>query len=330
MKFIDLENHFYDKYFLDVLEQRSKPPYYRKATDTLSWTDDMHVPQGKMLEALLEVGEGRIAIMDRLGITTAVLSCSPGVEELDAAESIPLCRVTNDAMYELSKKFPGRYLGSAVLPVKDVSAACAELERCVKELGFVAWQSHSNYGDTYPDEEQYVPLFKKAAELGVYVYLHPQIPHDIRLGDLGFTILGAGLGFTVDTMITITRMVVSGLFDEIPDLKVILGHFGEALPFLLDRIDGRLRYLPNPKTKNKQDYSYYFHNNIWVTTSGNMSKEAFACTQAVLGIDRILFGSDHPYESLDEMVEFVKEIPLTESERQKLYYKNAEDLGIKL
>lgn len=329
MKCIDMENHFYDRCLIDALERRTEPPYYRSDTDIITWTDVIQVPQGKLLETLLEVNNSRIAMMDDLGISTAVLSCSPGAEELDAGESIAVCRKTNDVLYTLTQNYPGRYLGSAILPVKDVPAACDELTRCVKELGFVSWHTHSNYGGTAPDDKIYLPLFKKAAELGVYVYLHPQLPSEARVGDLGFTVAGPGLGFTIDTITTLTRMVVTGLFDEVPDLKVVLGHLGEALPFLLERMDNRMKFLPNPKANNRYDFSYYFRNNVWVTTSGNMSKEAFSCTASVLGIDRILFGSDHPYECADDMVNFVKELPLGESERQKLYYKNAEALGIK-
>jgi predicted TIM-barrel fold metal-dependent hydrolase len=198
----------------------------------------------------------------------------------------------------------------------------------VKELGFVAWHTHSNYGDSYPDEPKYRPLFAKAAELGIYVYLHPQLPNIKRLLDLGFTFAGPGVGFTVDTTITILRMIATGLFDEIPNLKVVLGHLGEGIPFLLDRIDNRMNFLPNPKLSNKQLPSYYFKNNIMVTTSGNMSPEAFQCTKDVLGIDRILFGSDHPFESAVDMVKFVDNLVLTDEERALLYYKNAAKLNV--
>lgn len=212
--------------------------------------------------------------------------------------------------------------------MKDVPAAVAELERCVKELGFVAWHTHSNYGETAPDDPRYRPIFQKADELGVYVYLHPQLANASRVDDCGFPVAGPGLGFTMDTVTTLTRMIVGGLFDELPNLKVMLGHLGEALPFLLDRMDNRLKFLPNPKAKNKQDFSAYFHRNIYVTTSGNMSPEAFECTRRVLGLERILFGSDYPFEDASDMVEYVKNLPLGEQERSMLYYKNAQALGV--
>ena len=327
MYLIDLENHFYDRFVIETFARRDNPPYYRRGTDRITWSEQVSMPQGKLLEALLETGEGRIAKMDRLGISCAVISSAPGVENLSAEEAIAACRVENDALYALTKEFPGRYLGSAILPVQDVRAAETELRRCVSELGFVAWHTHSNYGAASPDDKRYQPLFKTAAELGVYVYLHPQLPAASRVDDLGFTVAGPGLGFTIDTMTTLTRMIVTGLFDDVPQLKMVVGHLGEALPFLLDRMTNRIKFLPNPAVKNKFDFDYYFHNNIWVTTSGNMSKAAFACTSSALGADRIIFGSDYPFEDAADMVGFIEELPLSRTDRERLYYKNAESLG---
>ena len=132
----------------------------------------------------------------------------------------------------------------------------------------------------------------------------------------------------IDTMVTITRLIVTGIFDEIPNLKVVLGHLGEALPFLLARMDHRIHFLPNPNVKNKHNITHYFKNNIWVTTSGNMSNEAFVCTVNTIGLDRIMFSGDHPFVKGEEMLEFVKNLPLDESDRRKLYYENAQILGI--
>ena len=151
------------------------------------------------------------------------------------------------------------------------------------------------------------------------------------LSAAGFTFVGPGLGFTVDTVTTLLRMVVSGLFDEIPSLRLVLGHLGEGLPFLLDRIENRIKFLPNPAIRCRRPLRYYFQHNIWVTTSGNMSPEAFRCTQDVLGMDHILFASDYPYESVEDMMAFLRGIPLNEADYARLYYQNAEALlGISL
>jgi len=323
MKLIDLENHFYDSCVPEAMSRRTAPPIYNKETDVITWYEGIQMPQGRIMPTLLETGEGRIKFMDELGIDIAVLSCSPGPESFDVATSIEVCQATNKALFELTKKYPDRYLGSAILPVKDIDASLLELEKCVKEYGFVAWHTHSNYGDTYPDDLQYRPLFKKAAELGVYVYLHPQLTDNPRFKGFGFGLAGPALGFTVDTMTTITRLVLSGIFDEIPELTVFLGHLGEALPFLLDRMDNRTRLIKTDPIKCEKDLSYYFKKNIMVTVSGNMSKEAFQCTKDVLGIERICFGSDHPFENAADMVDFVKRLELTDTERKMLYQDNA-------
>ena len=106
-------------------------------------------------------------------------------------------------------------------------------------------------------------------------------------------------------------------------------NLGEGLPFLMERIENRIKFLPNPALQCHQDLRYYFRNNIWVTTSGNMSKEAFQCTKDVLGTDRILFASDYPFESIEDMMAFLGQLPLSQEETEQLYFRNAETaLGI--
>ena len=137
---------------------------------------------------------------------------------------------------------------------------------------------------------------------------------------------GPGAGFTVDTMLTILKLIGNGVFDKVPETKMLVGHLGESIPFLMDRIDNRMNFLPNPALKNEREPSYYFKHNIQVTTSGNMSPEAFECTKKVFGIDNIMFGSDYAFEDPGEMVSYVTNLNLTQFERELLYYKNAEKL----
>ena len=139
-----------------------------------------------------------------------------------------------------------------------------------------------------------------------------------------------GLGFTIDTMGAIIRILLSGMFDEIPDLKIVLGHFGEALPFLMERMDNRMAMLPIPEQKNKEKPSYYFGRNIYVTTSGNAYAPAYECCKAAIGIDSILLGTDYPFETMESCIEFIDSLPMTVEEREKLYFRNAEKLGVSL
>lgn len=330
MMLIDFENHFYDKSTIGAMETREGFPCYDPQAELIHWTKNISMPQKVILPKLLEIGADRIAMMDKLNIAMAVISTAQGVEDLDPGEAVELCRKTNDAVYRLTQEFPGRYLGSAILPVKDVQAAEDELVRCVQELGFVAWHTHSNYGNESAEAKKFLRLFKKAAQLNVYVYLHPGLPQSDAFAGYGFTFAGPGVGFTVDTMTTALKLISEGVFDEVPETKLLMGHLGEGIPFLLDRIDNRFHFIPNPNLKNQQKPSYYFKHNIMVTTSGNMSPEAFRCTRDVLGIDNILFGSDYPFEAAEDMVTFVEGLPLSVADRAKLYYKNAERLGIYL
>lgn len=326
MKRIDFENHFYIPEFIQTLGKRKEPPYYEASSDHIHWSAYVKMPQGKLLEQLEAAFEKRVARLDECRIDCAVLSSSPGIEELDIESAKMLCTKTNDAIYAHTQRFPDRFYGSAILPVGDVDAACRELERCVKDYGFVAWHTHSNYGDTAPDDPRYLPIFEKAQELGVYVYLHPQMPDMPRMRDLNFPFAGPALGFTVDTQTTLLRMVCTGLFDKVPGVTVMLGHLGEAFPFLLDRIDNRLKFLPAPNIKMQKNVAHYFANNIMVSTSGNTSAAAFACTKSVLGIDRMVIGSDMPYENPKDMIDFLDTVSLTTEEREKLYFRNAEKL----
>lgn len=332
MKIIDLENHFYSNFLLEALTDRETPPFYRiQGEDQFLHYTDSIVYKDTLIPELVDIGEKRIEYLQKNAIDAAVLCSSGCGEQLDKKISIEVCRKTNDMIGHLTQEFPGIYYGSAMLPVNDPDAACDELARCVKEYHFVSWHTHSNYGKYYPEDEKYRKIFRKAADLGIYVYMHPHIPNTERVKDLGFTFAGPGLGFTIDTATTVLRMIVKGVFDEIPHLKMVVGHLGEGIPPLLERIDNRLSYTPNPLIKSQHTVEYYFKNNIYVTTSGNMSMNSFNAAVNKMGIDRVLFASDYPYEGVEEMMEFIRNIPLTEESRYKLYCGNAvRELNIKI
>ena len=333
IKKIDLENHFYDISSVETLQARKVGdyPYYTKDDNTIHWVEGVAMCQDKFSFELLDFAEKRLKIMDELGIEKAVISLAPGIDYLPPAESIPACRKANEALYKVTQQFPGRFLGSAILPILDVEEAVKELEHCVKDYGFVMWQTHSNYGPNIdPDNEQFRPVWRKVAELGIFAYLHPTVSHQPKFNQYGYAMAAPGLGFTIDTMGSIIRMIMSGIFDEIPDLKVVLGHFGEALPFLMERIDNRMCMLPNPQHKNKNLPSTYWGKNIFVTTSGNTSIPAFVCTRSAIGIDSIMLGTDYPFEHMEECIAYLESCPMTEEEKEKVYYKNAAKLGLTL
>lgn len=330
MKKIDLENHFYNQFSVDVLQGREGKgyPYWDAKTNAVWFMKQVSMDHTVLGPKLCDFAEKRLPEMEKLEIEKAVISLAPGIDILPAGESVEACRKANDALYELTQRYP-QLIGSAILPMFDAKAAVAELDRCVNDLGFKMWQAHSNIAGHHHDEEQFRPIWKKLEELGIFVYLHPNYnPLNDMFNDFGYPMAGPGLGFTADTSGAIIRIMLSGMLDEMPNLQIVLGHFGEALPFLMERLDNRMAMLPEPKQLNEQKPSYYFGHNIKVTTSGNTSIPAFECTRAAIGMDNILLGTDHPFESMTECIEYLEKCPMSVEDRKRLYYKNAEKLGL--
>jgi predicted TIM-barrel fold metal-dependent hydrolase len=327
MKKVDFEAHSYSPAAMDCFSRRNNYPYYRPEEYAIYLSDDLCIRNKTKLSHLTATCEERIVTMDRFGITMQVLSSSPGIELLeDTATAIAVARETNDWMASLIRKQPGRFNAFAVLPVQDPEASCAELERCMNELGFIGWMAYSNFGFTYPDDDRYSILFDKAGELGAAIYLHPTHALEGRLTGLGPHMVAAAFGFGIDTSVTLMRLILKGTFDRNPGLKLMLGHLGEAIPFYLKRMDGMSSINKHEPAVSKELPGYYFKNNIWVTTSGQFSHDSFRCAAGVLGINHILFGSDFPYESLEEVDDFLKELAISEKDREKLLYRNAEEL----
>lgn len=336
MKVFDFENHFYEPRYLDVISNREEVPSYDPEEQVMTWIkngeDVVTCPQGPLLNRLIGINEQRVADMDKYDIETSVLSPAPGIEFIQDSSAIDLARAHNDYTAEMIAKYPGRFLGTAALPVYDVDAAIKEIERCVKDLGFVGWHTHSNYvNNGYIDDVRYKPLLKKCAELGAYIYIHPTVPLMNRYYRYGYSFCGAGLGFTVDAATTTIALICSGIFDECEGLQVLMGHLGEAIPFLLQRMDWGLGSPRAVLCNQKRKISDYFKENIMVTTSGNTEKEAFELTKEILGIDRILVGTDFPFGGdncggIGEMMEFLNSLDLIEEERKALYYLNGEKL----
>jgi uncharacterized protein len=330
MKRIDLENHFASESWIEALKRN--PGYPRLDVDeatgvfTLRFAPDSFHP-GPSLEPLTDVDAKRLAAMDAAGVDVAVLSLNaPGVEQLEPAVGTRVAREANDALAEAIDRHPDRFLGFAALAAKDVDSAVAELERCVKDLGFRGWNTHSNFWDSYLDEKRYWPILARAEELGVPIYLHPTVSPIEQFRAYGQALSGPSFGFTAETAMLMMRLILSGAFDAFPKLKVILGHYGETLPFLLDRVD-RASMQGHAAAGLKHRVSHYLKTNLWVTTSGNYLPAAFDCTREALGIGHMALGTDYPHEDMKACVSFLESLPLAEDEREQLYAGTALLLG---
>lgn len=323
---IDLENHFAASGWLDAVRKND--------INLPHWGTAMFNPGSPVPAALTDLGEGRIKLMDEAGIDVAVLSLSaPGIEQFEPREGTRLAKEANDELAAAISKYPDRFLGFAALSARDTDAAVVEFERCVKELGFVGWNTHSNFGDSYLDEKRYWPLLAKAEELAVPIYIHPDLPIIPQFRVYGFGLAGPSFGYGAETALAMMRLVIGGVFDVFPKLKIILGHYGEGLPFMMDRVNrpyvqGLVRPDPTVAPLLKRTPAEYLLDNMVVTTSGNYSPEAFVCTKNALGFGRMTLGSDYPYESMRVCMDFLESQSMSSSEEQELYQTTANSLGV--
>jgi gamma-resorcylate decarboxylase len=284
---------------------------------------------------ILDLGNGRIADMDRGGLDICILSLTaPGIQAVpNIAQAIAQARRTNDYLAENIAKNPKRMKGFATLPLQDPQAAAQELTRCVRDLGFCGAlvNGFSQIGEAdsavFYDLPQYRPFWATVHELDVPFYLHPRLPLATRQQAYeGYPWLAASAwGFAVETSIHALRLMASGLFDEYPKLRVILGHLGEGLPFGIWRVDHRISRT-GVQPKAKLPMSHYLRENFYITTSGNFRTQALTDVILEVGTDRILYSVDYPYEDVVEAKDWFDQIAISDSDRQKIARTNAQKL----
>jgi 5-carboxyvanillate decarboxylase len=278
-------------------------------------------------EQLIDVGAGRIALMDATGIDMQILSMTaPGVQVFDPATATRLARESNDVLVEAIKGHPTRLAGLAAVAPQNPKGAAAELARVAGLPGIKGLIINSHTGGEYLDAAKYWPIFEAAEALGLPLYLHPREPSPSMIGPyLEYGLYFAGWGFAAEAGLHAMRLIMSGVFERFPRLQIILGHMGEAIPFWLQRIDNR--YLLQVKigavTKLARLPSEYFLQNFVITTSGVCSEPALKLSLDVLGVDRILFAADYPYESVEEAVSFMDRADLSDDARGRIYWQNA-------
>jgi 2,3-dihydroxybenzoate decarboxylase len=279
---------------------------------------------------LEDLGDARIREMDEAGIDVQVIShLQPGPQVFEPDVSVALARQANNILHEGIAVHPDRFAGFAALPTPNPEAAADELERTVTELGFKGALISGLTNGRFLDDKKFWPIFERAAKLDVPIYLHPAIPNQavVKTYYDGYCnndypiLMGAVWGFTVETATHALRLILSGVFQEYPRLKIILGHLGETLPFVLWRLDWTYKNL----TK-KAGIAECFRRHFYVTTSGNFSQPALVCTIMELGVDRILFAVDWPFNSNVEGVEFVRTAPIKPEEKLKIFAGNAAGL----
>ena len=322
MKTITLEEHFVTESFL-----KATGAYGNNAPPQLA----------QIQPKLLDLGPERIAAMDQAGIDLQVMSLAAmGIDKLEPSDATAVMTDVNSELSQAIKANPTRLAGFAALNLKDPQGAAKELERCVTKLGFVGvlvdGTVSSGEGPLFLDNAQFAPVWEAAVQLKVPVYLHPapppQIVHQAYFsglpGELGMLLSIAGWGWHAETGLHTLRLIVSGLFNRLPELQLIIGHMGEGLPYALARSSGIL----SGPAHLKQTVADYFRTNIHVTTSGYFSQPPLKCAVEVVGIDRILFSVDYPFASAGNARgrAFLDALPVSEEDRKKIAHGNADAL----
>jgi uncharacterized protein len=284
------------------------------------------------LALLPELGEQRLKSMDETGITVQVLSTAPpGPDLVPGPGGVALAREINDYLAEAVGRHPDRFAGFAVLPLQSADACAAELVRAVKELGFLGTLINGTTEGRFLDDSRYDDLLAAAVELDVPVYIHPHLPPEpVRqayysgLEEGAARVLStAAWGWHSETAIHLLRMVMAGTLDKHPRLKLIIGHMGEMLPVMLDRIDDVSKldvgHLQRPISQQILDQ-------VWITTSGVFNAPPFLAALQTFGIDRIMFSVDYPFAPNEQGREFLDKISLAPADMEKLTHGNADKL----
>ena len=307
--------------------------------ETLSGAKDFAGESGRweaFANELLDMDDYRLNLMDEAGIELAILSLNaPAVQAIvDRDEAIEIAKKSNDAMAAAVKRHPDRYRALAALPMQDPKAAGEELKRCVKELGFkgalVNGFTQRDVPDSavYYDIPEYRDFWAVVSDLDVPFYLHPRmgLPSQSKIYDDHPWLRSAPWGFAVETSTHALRLCGSGLFDDFDNLRIIIGHQGEGIPFGLWRIDARMRFSTRGY-RGRRPLGDYFREHFTVTTSGNFNDEAFRCTVDMLGTDNVCFCADYPFERMSDAADWFDNTPvISDDDRHKIGRTNAIDL----
>lgn len=340
MKLICVEEHAVDRAIDEAASDRldQEAPYLRlqgasggAAAPNNSTVRPLTVDGAEAIRLGSDLGAGRIQQMDEHGIDMQIVSYSDATQLVPGDQAVALARSANDRLAAAVAAHPDRLQGLAALPWQAPRDACAEAERAVTELGLRGVLILGRPGDDFLDAPRYADTLRTIDSLGVPLYVHPNVPvlavqqaYYAGLGDeVSAHLSVSGWGWHHEAGVQLLRMILSGVFDRLPGLQVISGHWGEMVPFFLQRLD---QVLPSSLTGLQQTISDTFRRNVWVAPSGIFHKAHFNFVREVVGLDRIVWAVDYPYLELEGTRAFLDELDLSESEMHQITHANAERL----
>ena len=325
-KRIDVDVHIGSKEYSDYLsglQTSSGPESVQMPAEGMPMQGQGQIPGGGAGE--IENIDMRLKDMDENGIDMQLISWrNIGCSEFEVSDGIRWARKINNTLAELVNKYPDRFAAFCNVPWQEPTAAVTEMERAAKDLGLKGIKIDSTIKGEYLDAKKYRPIFKKAEELEMPIFLHPdEMPADmIKPYEAYPGLAGAGWGYAAEASLHAIRLIYSGLFDEFPRLKLMLGHMGEGVPYWLWRLDSK-----GGSRGLKKKPSEYIKENLYVNTSGMFFHPALICACMAMGADHVLFATDFPSESNKLAVEFMDTAPIiSESDKEKICQLNAEKI----
>ncbi len=340
MKIICVEEHLSDQDLLAAgqLKREADAAYFTEVgadfEGSLDDGDDkrpMEIDFQTSSRLLTDVGAGRIAAMDKHRIDMQILSYSNPPQDTPADQEIELACRANNKLAALVRANPRRFAGFATLPWQHPKAAADELERAVKELGLIGTLLLGRPGDVFLDDPLFDPILEKLHELRVPVYMHPGYPlpqvQQRYYGGLDKQVSARlslfGWGWHNEAGVHLLRVLLSGRFEQYPNLRVISGHWGEMVPFYLQRLDDSI---PQKVTQLSRSITETFKQHVYITPSGMLNLPHFQFIHTIVGADRLLYAVDYPYLTLAGARRFLETLPISQAEKERIAHGNAEEL----
>jgi len=289
------------------------------------------ISTGESARKALKMGERRLADMDAAGISMQVLSYGGFPQLLPAAQAIDLNCAANDKLALAVHAYPTRFAGFATLPWQAPEAAARELERAVKELGLKGALINGRPSDAFLDDPRYAPILAALDELNVPLYVHPGLPLPAVQApyyggferELSARLAMFAWGWHNEAGIQVIRMLLAGVFDRYPGLQIISGHWGEMVPFFLQRLEDSI---PQEASGLKRPIVQTYREHVYVSPSGMLTLPHFQFLYTLMGAERILYSIDYPYQSLDGAGDFIERLPVSDTEKALIAHGNAERL----
>ncbi len=316
---IDCQSHLFVPEVVRIMEQRTTPPrVFRKGNAWFLQVKDW-VRAWKPEYADLKL---KLASMDEAGIHLTVLSSNDPGPELFGSDGVKIARIIHDYLAQVVEQHPSRFIGLATLPLQDIEASLTELDRCVNKLALRGVLLYSNIDGHFPDESRFRPLFARAEQLDVPILLHP--PYPVMFGATSEYGLTGGLGLMFDTTIALCRIILAGILDDHPRLKLVCPHAGGTLPYVIGRIDHQTMVMKRVQTRIRKAPSEYLRN-IYLDAVAPIPM-AVRYAYDFVGPERLLYSSDHPWVQPELITQTIKKLNLPAADEEKIFAGNAKRL----